>query len=313
LRMRIATFNVQNLRLRHPSGRARLDGARDGDVPGDNTAEASALDLADRRLTAAVLARADADVLCLQEVFDRETLDFFHDHLMRHAGARPYPHRVCLPGNDGGGRDLALLSRLPLSDVRSHASLTPQALELEPPVGIRPDAPLFRRDCLTARVGPLTLFLCHFKAPWPDAASAWPVRRMEALAVRRLVEDMFAGDEAPLWLIVGDLNEPAGKMATGEPAIAPLLQGFSVDLLDRVPEQERWTFYESDTGRYARPDALLASPELARRWPDARPVAQREGMAREVTRHTGQRLADVGQHRPRASDHAPLVVTFDGL
>ena len=55
--MRIATF--QNLRLRHPAGRARLDGARDGDVPGDSGPQAVALDLADRRLTAAVLAHAD--------------------------------------------------------------------------------------------------------------------------------------------------------------------------------------------------------------------------------------------------------------
>ena len=58
--MRIATFNVQNLRLRHVAGHARLDGARDGDVPEDNSPQAMALDLADRRLTAAVLARADA-------------------------------------------------------------------------------------------------------------------------------------------------------------------------------------------------------------------------------------------------------------
>src|SRR5512145_124058 len=108
--MRIATFNVQNLRLRHPAGRARLDGARDADVPEDSDQHAVALDLADRRLTAAVLAHANAEVVCLQEVFDMEALDFFHDHLLRHAGARPYPYRFCLPGNDGAGRNVALMS-----------------------------------------------------------------------------------------------------------------------------------------------------------------------------------------------------------
>lgn len=88
--MRIVTFNVQNLRLRRREGRVRFDGARDYDMPDDNTPEAVALDLADRRLTAAVLAGADADVICLQEVFNLATLDFFHDHLLRHAGAQSY-------------------------------------------------------------------------------------------------------------------------------------------------------------------------------------------------------------------------------
>ena len=53
--MRIATFNVQNLRLRKADGEAILDGARDGDVPEDAAAAASALDRTDRALTASAL------------------------------------------------------------------------------------------------------------------------------------------------------------------------------------------------------------------------------------------------------------------
>ena len=48
--MRIVTFNVQNLRLRHPMGHPRFDGARDGDALKDSGLQADALDLADRRL-----------------------------------------------------------------------------------------------------------------------------------------------------------------------------------------------------------------------------------------------------------------------
>ncbi len=310
--MRIASFNVQNLRLRRKAGRSRLDGARDGDVPEDSTPQAAALDLADRRLTSAILAQADADVVCLQEVFDPETLDFFHDHLLRHAGLRPYPHRVCLPGNDGGGRDLAVLSRLPLADVRSHARLLPADLGLVPPRGIRPEIPVFRRDCLAFSVAGLRLFHCHFKAPWPDADRAWPVRRMEALAVRRLVEAHLERDPAALWLILGDLNEPVATAGT-EPAIAPLLPPFSVDLLARMPRAERWTFYDAQGGQYARPDALLAAPELARGWPDAVPRALRAGLDRDAGRTQEQRLTDVGAHRPHASDHAALTLDLDGL
>ncbi|MDX5403422.1 MAG: endonuclease/exonuclease/phosphatase family protein, partial [Rhodobacterales bacterium] len=101
--MRLASFNVQSLRLRWRDGQPRLDGARDGDLPDDQGAAAEALDAADRRLTAQVLARTDADVIALQEVFDIATLDHFHDSYLLDTGTAPYPHRHCLPGNDGRG------------------------------------------------------------------------------------------------------------------------------------------------------------------------------------------------------------------
>ncbi|HHX91350.1 MAG TPA: endonuclease/exonuclease/phosphatase family protein [Paracoccus sp.] len=306
--MRVATFNVQNLRLRARDGVRRYDGARDHDMPEDATPEAAALDLADRRLTASVMARAGADVFCLQEVFDRATLDHFHNHLLRHAGAAPWPHRVCLPGNDGAGRDLAVMSRLPLAELRSHADLTAPALGLRDLPDARPDRPVFCRDCLMVRIGALVLFNCHFKAPWPDPA--FEQRRLEALALRALIARYCPGPDA-LWLVLGDLNEP--MQPPGQPrAISPLLGGFSVDLVARMPEAERWT-WAGPQGLHARPDAMLASPALARRFPLARPVALREGMGLEASRHAGPRLPDVGAHRPRASDHALLMIDFEGL
>ncbi|MCC5970049.1 MAG: endonuclease/exonuclease/phosphatase family protein [Pararhodobacter sp.] len=307
--MRIATFNVQNLRLRRGASGLRYDGARDHDMPEDQTARAAALDLADRRLTAAVMARADADVFCLQEVFDRATLDHFHDHLLMRAGAAPWPHRGCLPGNDGAGRDLAVMSRLPLDRVESHASLGADDLGLAGHPGARPGRPVFCRDCLMVRIGALTLFLCHFKAPWPDPA--FDQRQLEAEAVRRLIGRYCPGPDA-LWLVLGDLNEPLES--GGKPrAIAPLIGDFSVDLVARMPEDERWTWASPDGTLYSRPDALLASPALGTRFACARPRALREGLGQEVARHDGPRLPDVGAHRPHASDHALLMVDFPGL
>jgi endonuclease/exonuclease/phosphatase family metal-dependent hydrolase len=312
--MRIASFNVQNLRLRRApgGGGGRLDGARDADMPGDTGPRAAALDPADRSLTAQVLAHADADVVALQEVFDRDTLDHFHDRWLVPAGAAAYPFRYCLPGNDGRGLDVALMSRIAPDRVESHAAETPASLGLDAPPGIDPQAPVFRRDCLEARVGALTLFVCHFKAPYPDAGAAWPVRRMEALAVRRLVERRFAGMPGALWLILGDLNEPAGTHGPGR-AIAPLAEGFAVDLLARLPAPARWSYHQPGDRVYSRPDAMLASPALARDFPDATPRFLREGMGRETARHAGPRAAGVGRHRPHASDHAALAIEFPGL
>ncbi len=311
--MRIATFNVQNMRLRTRGGVARLDGARDGDVPEDAGAAAAGLDPADRDLTAAVIERADADVVALQEVFDRATLDHFHDRVLVPTGIRPYPHRVCLPGNDGRGLDIAVMSRLPLRSVASHAGETPSSLGLEPVEGVGAADRIFRRDCLEVAIGELTLFVCHFKAPGPDHATTWPVRRLEAAAVRKLVERRFAAPGDALWLVIGDLNEQRHAPPGRERAIAPILNGFSVDLLLRLPADERWSYQPPDSIHYSRPDALLASPELARRWPDAIPRILRSGLGREIEGYRGERLSAVGRHRPHASDHAAIVIDFSDL
>lgn len=301
--MRIATFNVQSLRLRQSDGQDRLDGARDGDEAED------ALDPIDRRLTAAVIRDLRADVVALQEVFDVETLDHFHDRVLMTMGVAPYPHRVCLPGNDGRGLDVAVMSRRPLDHVQSHAGVTPADLSVDAPEGAR-DQPVFRRDCLTVRIGRLTLLVCHFKAPWPDAAASWPVRRLEAQAVRRIVDGLFPDPGRALWLIAGDLNDPDPPGAPDR-AIAPLASPLAVDLALRMPAPERWTLHDPATGRRFLPDALLASPALAARWPDAVPEVLREGLSRAAG--PGPRLAQVGEHRPHASDHAALVVELAGL
>ncbi|SEP10473.1 Exonuclease III [Salinihabitans flavidus] len=307
--MRIATFNVQNMRLRQDHGWARLDGARDGDAPDDSGPGAAALDPVDRRLTAAVLARADADVVALQEVFDAETLDHFYDYFLRPAGLEPYPHRICLPGNDGRGLDLALLSRPAPLAVHSHAAETPDTLGLRAPPGIAPGRPVFRRDCLEVALPALTLFVCHFKAPYPDAEDTRAIRRLEAAAVRTLIARRFADHAGAMWMVLGDLNTARRGDA---PANAPLAE-MAEDLVARCPAQERWSYHDSHGDFYTRPDAMLASPALAARFPEARPRILRHGMGREAARYTGPRLGPVGDHRPHASDHAALVIDLPGL
>jgi endonuclease/exonuclease/phosphatase family metal-dependent hydrolase len=309
--VRLATFNVQNLRLRRlPDGRERLDGARDGDAPEGSTAASRRFDRADRRLTAAVLHDMNADVVALQEVHDSATLDHFHDRFLMRTGLAPYPHRVCRPGNDNMGRNLALLSRTAPHRVHSNAHLRPADLGLAPVPGQPPDRPVFCRDCLEAEIGGLTLFLCHFKAPYPDPSVTHAARRLEALAVRRLVKRRFPEPASALWLILGDLNEPDARVPLAEKATAPLLDGFAVDLLERRPQGQRWSYHEPHREAYSRPDALLASPALAERYPEACPRLFREGMGLQAGLYPGPRLHGVGEDRPHASDHAAVLIDF---
>jgi hypothetical protein len=152
---------------------------------------ADALDAVDRRLTAAVIGDCGPTWWRCRRCSTPGTLDHFHDTVLVPAGVAPYPHRVCLPGNDGRGLDVAVMSRRPLGTVASHAGMRPADFGLDAPEGFG-DQPVFRRDCLLVEVGRLTLLVCHFKAPWPDAGASWPVRRLEAEAVRRILEARFA-------------------------------------------------------------------------------------------------------------------------
>lgn len=306
--MRIATFNLQNMRLRGDAGGARLDGARDRDT--GETAD-PALDTRDRALTAQVIRDLGADVVALQEVFDAASLDHFHDHFLLPAGVAPYPHRICLPGNDGRGQDVGLLSRIAPLQVISHASLRPADIGRTAPPGVHPDTPIFRRDCLLVALPGVTLFVVHLKAPYPDPDTAWPVRHLEALAIRHLIETRFDDPAAATWLILGDLNDPARGPA--QPAAAPILPPFSVNLMDRLPHNTRWSYYDAWSGHYGRPDKMLASPALARAFPHAIPEIEREGLGLEATRNPGPHLPQVGHHRPHASDHAAVVIDLPGL
>jgi len=297
--MRIATFNVQSLRLRGD----HLSGAHDDDTP--ERAD-RVLDHRDRLLTARVIRDLEADVLALQEVFDSATLDHFHDHYLRAAGVPPYPHRICLPGNDGRGLDIAVLSRSPPHEVVSHAALLPADLGLAVPPGLHAETPIFRRDCLRLELTGLTLFVVHFKAPTPDPETARRVRALEASALRALIKARFDDPASAMWLILGDLNDPWD--ANDTPATAPVLPPFSIDLMDRIPQDARWTCHDPWSGRYGQPDQLLASPALALACRDAIPRILRHGMSLEAARHPGPHLPDVGRHRPHASDHAALVI-----
>jgi exonuclease III len=301
--MRIASFNVQNLRLREDAGGPHFDGARDEITTLAKLGPADrALDLEDRALTARLIAEADADILALQEVFDQRTLDRFHDAHLAPAGAL-YPHRVCLPGNDGR-RHVALMSRRPLAQVQSHAALTYADLGLDPPAGESATARVFRRDCLTASCDPIWLLGVHFKAP-ADAASV-AVVRLEAHAVRRLIERRFATPAAGLWLVLGDVNV---NDVPGADVLDVLSGDFAVDLAARMPADQRWTYFSAQSGRYARPDRMLASPALA---PLCRSIeVRREGMSRAAHAYAGPRFSDVGEVRPRASDHALLAIDVD--
>jgi len=374
--IRVATFNVENLftRLAFPDAMPPEDnlvGAYQFDNPEElklarRIVEAAASD-DKRQLTALALHACRADIVALQEVDSKESLEVFYQRYVkrmiepeaaaeknelrreaRRAGRRPedsdlfavdrrhyYDWRVVLDGNDGRGIDVGVMSKVPIR-VRTHAHRTFQELGVwnedlknyrERINGrerrLTQNDRLFRRDCLEIdlEVGsrPLTLYVCHLKSMNPSRELTRPMRKAEALGIRRLIEDRFGRHARDAnWIICGDMNDftevdglplldDTGKVAPHglEPLFA---DGFSENIVRRREPDERWTTYHGPEDQYAQLDMLLVSPALAKANPDAVPDIIRMGQPYRARRYEGPRFPRIGWDRPKASDHCPVVV-----
>jgi len=106
--------------------------------------------------TGRIVAEIKGDVLCMIEVESRPVLRRFNDTVL---DAFAYPHAMLIDGNDERGIDVGLLSRFPVTDMRSHVD------DPDPDTG----KPVFSRDCAEFKIdlpGNKNLWiLCnHFKS-----------------------------------------------------------------------------------------------------------------------------------------------------
>jgi endonuclease/exonuclease/phosphatase family metal-dependent hydrolase len=278
MRLRIATFNVENLASRHsfgPKERPETGPALSlFDVPEPAEREmvqrsvAVALEDDKRELSALAIAETRADLLVLQEVDNLAVMQpFFANYVHRLSDLR-YGHFRLIDGNDPRGIDVAFAARLDLFDskkqvrARSHHEKTFGALgvfspELTP-FGIAPDDLVFNRDCLEVTLDfgstELVLYICHFKAiaDWEGGRNfTRPLRRAEAQAVKHIVKQRFGENWRDAnWIIAGDLNDFVECIVRGGMAVPadpggldPLFEDFAVNPVRALPAPERWTSY----------------------------------------------------------------------
>ena len=321
--LRLTTFNVENMLVRFrfdPEEEASLATLLDQDDPAARAALVrtywNILNDEMRVMTALALREMRADVVCLQEVENFQALRAFHDRYLRRLAGLDYPHQILIEGNDGRGIDVAALSRFPFAHIATHQTLTFSALRLDKPKIVESSRDrIFKRDCLEIEVEigdkRLPVFVVHFKSMDPARERTREWRQCEAMAVRRIIERRFPDPAAADWAIAGDLNDYTETDGTADPGhgLAPLLDGFAVDLMKRIADpRERWTHFFPDEGAYHQLDYILVSPALARKNPDAVPRIVRQGLPFRAERYSGPRFPRAGWDRPKASDHCPVVV-----
>jgi predicted extracellular nuclease len=267
---------------------------------------------------AGVLARANADVVALQEVGSAAVVK----ELTARVPALGYGEPV-IGTADARGIRCALVSRLPVVESMVHT-----AEYLPFPVFVAGDPPPFgariplRRGIVRARIdagslGTVDVLVAHFKSNRPlplrdgrgeippvtarDHAEAhlrsnvW--RSAEALFVRGIVDDLLAANPDRHVAVAGDLNDrPTSSV------VRVVSGGGPFELrtcADAVPEKTRFSILHH--GHPQQIDHILVTRFLRERLRDAR--------------FLNEGLRDHGALGPDApplpeSDHAPLVVTF---
>lgn len=208
---------------------------------------------ADRSLIANRILSMNPDVLAVQEVEDKDTLDrFVHEYLNDR-----YPHRVVVDGNDKRLIDVGVMSKLPLGGITSWQHF------VHPFV---PNEKVFSRDLLQAEImSPdrskilFTLFVTHSKSKYVD----WrlkgakreqqkqkdnQLRKRQSEAIVQIVRKTAANSP---YVMAGDLND-VPESDPLSPLLAPGNELGLMNLAEQLPPQDRWTVRHKEAGAEAK-------------------------------------------------------------
>ncbi len=225
-----------------------------------------------------VLLALDADLVALQEV---ENLGILEDLATGPANSLGYTEMALMDSFDGRGIDVGFLARVPITNVASHLGE-----QFPSPDGS--EEYFFARDALEvfAEPGgiPITVMIVHFLSM--SAPGNGDDRRLaEAMQCRRIAERRLESGVDRM-LIVGDFND----LPDSDPLDALLGDASAfTDLTRFVPSADRYTFVFDR--REQQIDYMLGTANVEAELLEARILH--------------------GAEIEAASDHAPIVMTFD--
>ncbi|WP_205520447.1 endonuclease/exonuclease/phosphatase family protein [Tropicibacter sp. Alg240-R139] len=256
-----------------------------------------------KRITAKAIKEMDADVICLQEVENLPVLDRFNSEFLGGPKHKRYTHRILVDGNDPRRIDVALISRRPIGAVRTYRHERNEANT----------AAKFSRDCLRAEIevdgGTLTLYGNHFKSMMGGRKKTRARRLEQSERVSAILREDWGDNLDGDFLVLGDLNDYPQKGGGTTTSLGSLLnEPELVNIVDRLPKNDRWTHYWAGGREYRQLDYLLLSKSLDDASGKPVPMRVLDGLPWRADRYEGDRFEDVGDDSPKASDHVPLFV-----
>ncbi|KPI23043.1 Endonuclease/exonuclease/phosphatase [Actinobacteria bacterium OV320] len=241
--------------------------------------------------TGRVVSEVDADVLLTVEVEDRLTLERFNTQVLAGAlGRRPYPYAMLIDGNDPRGIDIGILSRHPITSVRSHIFDTGPD---------RPDLRLFSRDCPEFEIEldgtPLVLLGNHLKSKFQDNP------KLRLAQAKRVAEIYKAAlERTPHVVVAGDFNDDPDSEA-----VAVLRDTGLRDVMNHRSYRGLPGTHRTCKSEREKLDYLMLPPAL---WPEVQHVGlETRGISEEGIKSFDEVTSKVNS----ASDHAALYTDVD--
>jgi endonuclease/exonuclease/phosphatase family metal-dependent hydrolase len=305
-RVRIGTFNVENLfarfTFREEYTQAELKNVVQDGWLADQT-KFVLRDDKEKRLTAKAIREINADILALQEVENLDVLKRFNTQHLRELN---YRYLLVIDGNDPRLIDVGILSRYPFASIRTHQFQRTSSGR----------AYIFSRDCLEVDIQiasdtRLPIFVNHFKSMIGGRDETMNKRKAQAAMVIRILMERFGPNPAnEKFVVLGDLNDympsPGLEPLVGKDWLENIVQ-------TRLNPDERWTHYYAGGNEYRQLDYILLSQALALAPgnKDARPEIERRGLPKRATKAGVKHFPGVGDNKPKASDHCPVVIEIN--
>jgi endonuclease/exonuclease/phosphatase family metal-dependent hydrolase len=312
--LRLATFNCENLfaRFKFKANVNPQSALIDGWLP--NTTFFVINDEVSKRLTGDAIKATNADVIALQEVESHATLRKFRKEYL--GGISKYKYSILVDGNDPRLIDVAVLSKYPIERVDTHIHEWDDELNWY----------MFPRDCLECEIilpenKSIRLFVNHFKSmldmedPCNGRRNTRDNRLHQSKKVKDIVQHEFPGGDGN-FAVLGDFNDYLETDQQGETGIKSLVNWAKVEnVVNRKTPAERWTHYYNGNSQCGHPpsykqlDYILLSKSLAENTEDE-PEIIRKGLAKMADRYSGPWFDGIGQKKPKASDHCPVVMNI---
>lgn len=233
---------------------------------------------------AQVFRNVNPHVVGLVEVESLPTLLNFRDTYISDMG---YKHVTLIEGNDQRGIDVAVMSKFPIVNVKSHKDRTFRIPGESQPAKLSRD--LLQTTITTPNGYTFTYFVTHLKSKHGGAASD-ARRKAEAALVRTIVKDFARANPKANYAIAGDFNDtpesPTMAELLGHPQAPKLF-----DVLSFLAPND-YTYWPQ---RYrSRIDYMMLSDTM-----------HNEFVPRSPWIHKSKEAFD-------ASDHLPAEIWIDG-
>lgn len=274
--MTLATYNIRNL----------FDGIQNPDKEPEKAKPVKEL-----QALAQSFHDINPDVVALQEVESKETLTQFRDKYLADMG---YREVILVEAHDPRGIDVAIMSRFPVLNVKSHADLQ------FPVPGQQPQG--FSRDLLQVQLQApnnykFTAFVAHLKSQHGgDAATV--KRAAEVKQIHQLIGQFQTANPKENFVMMGDFNAKPGA-----PELAPVLKGLGLTDIILQDLGDNPSVYTYHPQQYrSRIDYMMVSASMVPEY-----------VKKSVTIHKPFKANNGWQklYFYDASDHIPTTAQFD--